>query len=128
MDKWIDSRLSKLKNENRQISTDQILVELIHIFKIKITTKNERTIKAKVNKIRNRIDKRHERKLKFYNRMATDLVVPVGLIDRWVRKGWIMPGERKQNEKIVNFSRELVYYYNFKPAVPENIDTPLWSD
>ena len=100
----------------------------MYFFKIKVTKKNERAIKAKVNKIRNRIDKRHERKLKFYKQMATDLVVPVSLVDRWVRKGWIVPGKRKQSEKLVSFVRELGYYHNFEPVVPENIDTALWSD
>jgi len=126
MDKWIDTRLAKLKNENKKVSTDQILVELIHFFKIDITERNERAMKTRVNRIRNRIDKRHERKLKFYQKMAKDLVVPPSLIDRWICKAWIVPGAKVQNEKLVNLTRELEYYHNFKPEIPEDIEMPIW--
>jgi len=128
IDKWIDSRLENIKEQNKQIDTQKILVELIHFFNIQITKKNERAMKAKVAKIRNRVNKRHERKLTFYKNLAKDLVVPISLIDRWTRKGWIVPNSKNRNESLVKLIREIEYYHSFKPDIPENIETPIWHD
>ncbi len=127
MDKWLDSRLGKMREKGKQISTEQILIELRTIFKMEITKKNERAMKAKVLKIRNRIYKRHERRKLFCKELANELILPVELIERWIRCGLIIPSS-EQKDRHLKLFREFEYYRHFKPEIiPMDIETPLWS-
>ncbi len=125
---WLDSRLGKIREEGKQISTEQILIELRTIFKMEITKKNERAMKAKVRKIRNRIYKRHERKKLFCKELAHELILPVELIERWIRCGLIIPSA-DQRDRHLKLFREFEYYRRFKPEIiPQNIEIPIWAD
>ena len=127
IEKWIDSRLEKIKSQNRQINTAQILIELQSFFRIQIDKRNEKFWKQRVLKIRKRVHKRYERKKNFCEDLAKELLLPVELIERWVRGGWIIPGTENRQQCLSLF-REFEYYRRFKPEIiPQDINTSIWS-
>ncbi len=128
IDRWIESRLGKLRKENQQISTNEILIEIQSYFQINIDKRNEKAWKGKILKIRKRIHKRHEREKKFCEDLARELILPVELIQRWVRCGWIIPSSENGKQCLTLF-REFEYYRRFKPErIPQDIEIPIWAD
>ncbi len=126
MEKWIETRLWNLMTGNASITVKQMVSELTNLFRLELTSGSRQQVETKIEQIRNRVYKRHERWLHRRAEWARQIGVPERMIQRWFRAGWIDPRKPHTFNVLAGMIFERDYYFRFiepidgETAIPED--------
>ena len=110
MDNWIESRLMNAKKNQSAVSTRDLIAEIIGIFNLKTSRQSIRNLKEKIKTIRNRVNKKFDRRTQTCERYARKLFVPTEMIQRWVENGLFPIQNPRKIERIMKVIEERDYF------------------
>lgn len=130
IERVIEKRLWRQRLTGKRLSTADLISELGQSFKTKITPAREIRIKKLIEKVQERVRKRHSRYLKRCDRLQDDLLVPDRLLHRWIDLGLIDPMDPKANGRIVIIVRERDFFRELNldaEDIPDDSSIALWD-
>jgi hypothetical protein len=128
MEKWIESRITRLIKTGNIVLVDQIMRELSGYFSLHLSPVQRDRLRSRISRIRDRIKKRSYRHKKLLPILEKEWMVDQRLIERWVSAGWINLQYPKKLRVLTEMFLERDYVRTKNPEeIPLEPEIKIWE-
>ena len=130
MDKWVESRITRLITTGNIVSVDRIVRELAGYFSLDLSPIQRNRLRLRISTIRDRVKKRLQRHKKLIPELAKTWMIDQRLIERWISAGWISlqwPAKLRVLTEMF-LERDYVRIININPEdIPLSPELKIWG-
>jgi hypothetical protein len=128
MDKWIESRTTRLMKTGNIVLVDQIMREMSGYFSLDLSPIQRDRLRSRISRIRDRVKKRLYRHKKLLPILEKEWMVDQRLIERWVSAGWVSLQYPKKLRVLTEMFRERDYVRMINPEeIPLESEITIWG-
>jgi hypothetical protein len=128
MDKWIESRITKLMTNGHQVVIVNLIREMGGFFALNLNPVQRKNLENRIGRIRERVKKRLQRQKRSIPALARQWMIDQRLVERWVAAGWLDLHYPKKIRVLTEMFREMDYVRMINPEeIPTDIDTKIWD-
>jgi adenylate kinase family enzyme len=129
IDRWIESRVTRLMSTGNTVLVDQVVRELNGFFSLDLSPIQSNRLRQRINRIRERVKKRVQRHKRLVPNLATQWMVDQRLIERWVAAGWISLQYPRELRILTEMFLERDYVRMINPEnIPIQHEEKIWGN